>query len=675
MSSPAVETRSDADLITAVRGGDTAAFGLLFERHRDAAERLSRQLTQRGDADDLVSESFMKVLAQLQGGKGPDTAFRAYLLTSIRRLHIDRIRATKRVDVTDEPERLDRGEAFVDTAVAGFEQGAAARAFASLPERWQLALWHVDVEGQRPAEVAPLLGMSANSVSALLYRAREGLRQAFLQFHLTEATSTQCQWTTERLGSHVRDGLGTREATRVDGHLDECRRCMGVYLELREVASDLRGVLGPILLGGAFGAYSAATSAAHKGLFAAAWESTRSTAGQATSSGANVAASVAVAGVVVAAATVFTLHDGDPASEATAQEGEPNPDAPAESDSRTGSDGVAGSDGAVDASSETSGSDDGGSQSASPDAQRPPAVVPPAGPDASTEPPSERPAAPGPGSSPSGPTPPPDSGPSPTPPPTDSGPSPTPPPTEPPPDEDDEDDVDPPVVHTDFEITDISTRPSEETLGGTIITAVFGAASEGSPGRIYDIVATFIFDEAVYIPESSTGDWACSFSVLDFRTLTCATSTEGAPGPLEIRAIPLLGDVSGNLSITSSPHDDPESATHTRAFSSSDESEDTSPVDPDGPIESVPEPPENSIDPPPGTGPVPMGQPVDETVADEPPADPDEPAPVEDAELIEDELSTDEPLEDESATEVPLEDEPVDATPDDSPVDSDEVAE
>ena len=44
---------------------------------------------------------------------------------------------------------------FRDTAVEGFENAAAARAFASLPERWQLVLWHTEVEGQKPAEVAP----------------------------------------------------------------------------------------------------------------------------------------------------------------------------------------------------------------------------------------------------------------------------------------------------------------------------------------------------------------------------------------------------------------------------------------------------------------------------------------------------------------------------------------
>ncbi len=83
---------SDAELISAVRSGDTDAYGELFTRHVEAARRLARQLVSAGDVDDLVSEAFAKVLVVLQRGGGPDLAFRAYLLTAVRRLHVDRIR-------------------------------------------------------------------------------------------------------------------------------------------------------------------------------------------------------------------------------------------------------------------------------------------------------------------------------------------------------------------------------------------------------------------------------------------------------------------------------------------------------------------------------------------------------------------------------------------------------
>jgi len=253
---------SDGELISAVRAGDTDAYGELFARHVDAARRLARQLVSAGDVDDLVSEAFAKVLVVLQRGGGPDLAFRAYLLTAVRRLHVDRIRAGARLHTTGDLTPFDPGVPFRDTAVEGFESAAAARAFASLPERWQLVLWHTEVEGQKPAEVATLLGMTPNSVSALAYRAREGLRQAYLSMHAQDVDEDACTRTRANLGAYVRGGLSRRDAARVEQHLEECRRCAAIYLELTEVNSHLGAVLAPVLLGVAAAAYLGATGTA-----------------------------------------------------------------------------------------------------------------------------------------------------------------------------------------------------------------------------------------------------------------------------------------------------------------------------------------------------------------------------------------------------------------------------
>jgi RNA polymerase sigma factor (sigma-70 family) len=257
-----VDAPSDAELISRVRGGEVAAYGELFARHVDAARRLGRQLVRGTDVDDLVSDAFAKVLHVLQDGGGPDVAFRAYLLTSVRRLHIDRIRAAAKVQPSDDMAQFDNGIPFQDPAVARFENGAAAKAFASLPERWQLVLWHLEVEGQKPADIAPLLGMTPNSVSALAYRAREGLRQAFLTMHLADSAGDECRWVTEHLGAYVRKGLAKRDSTKVRSHLDQCRRCTAMYLELTEVNSNLAGIIAPLLLGAAAAGYVSSGSAA-----------------------------------------------------------------------------------------------------------------------------------------------------------------------------------------------------------------------------------------------------------------------------------------------------------------------------------------------------------------------------------------------------------------------------
>ena len=157
---------------------------------------------------------------------------------------------------------FDPGVPFTDTAVAGFEGGAAAKAFASLPERWQLVLWHLEVENQKPADIAALLGMSANSVSALAYRAREGLRQAFLNMHSGDLVSDDCRETNELMGGYVRNALSRRDAAKVEDHLDHCRRCTAVYLELAEVNSSLAACSVPPAGGGGAGYLGGGTVAA-----------------------------------------------------------------------------------------------------------------------------------------------------------------------------------------------------------------------------------------------------------------------------------------------------------------------------------------------------------------------------------------------------------------------------
>ncbi len=237
---------SDAELITQVRGGDLAAYGTLYERHVGAAYNLARQFSRSNmEADDLVGEAFAKVLDTLYGNKGPDSAFRAYLLTTLRHTAYDKTRRDKRLDLNEDMSDLGgaAGEAltvpFSDTAIAGLERSLAAKAFARLPERWQAVLWHTEIEQQRPAEVAPILGLTANGVSALAYRAREGLRQAYLQVHLRESTAERCRATTDRLGARTRDGLSKRETSQVDDHLDECEKCRVHLRELGELNSAL----------------------------------------------------------------------------------------------------------------------------------------------------------------------------------------------------------------------------------------------------------------------------------------------------------------------------------------------------------------------------------------------------------------------------------------------------
>lgn len=247
---------SDAELITRVRAGDRSAFGDLYARHAGAALALARQFSRSPtEADDLVSEAFARVLDGMLESKGPDTAFRAYLFTTLRNTAYDRTRKDKRLQFSDDMERHDVAVEGDDPIIADLEKGLIGKAFAGLPERWQTVLWHMQVEGQSAAEVGVLLGMAPNAVSSLAFRAREGLREAYLQAHLAETAAERCRTTVDRLGAWTRGGLSKREKAQVDAHLEECRRCPALAAELSEINTGLRGLLAPLLLGGAAAGY------------------------------------------------------------------------------------------------------------------------------------------------------------------------------------------------------------------------------------------------------------------------------------------------------------------------------------------------------------------------------------------------------------------------------------
>jgi RNA polymerase sigma factor (sigma-70 family) len=248
-------------LITASRSGDAAAYDTLYRRHAAAARTLARQLVRwRAEADDVVAETFAKILDLLRRGGGPEGAFRPYLLTAVRRAAYDRHRAERRQFVTDQMDAFDPGVPFADPAVADLERTMIARAFASLPQRWQAVLWHTEIEGARPAEVATLLGLTANGVAALAYRAREGLRQAYLQMHLSGEAREECRPVAAKLGAYVRGGLAKRDAAMVAGHLDQCADCRRIYAELGDVNVALEAIVAPVVLGPAAAAYLASAA-------------------------------------------------------------------------------------------------------------------------------------------------------------------------------------------------------------------------------------------------------------------------------------------------------------------------------------------------------------------------------------------------------------------------------
>lgn len=256
-----LEGASDADLIQLVRAGDSAAYEHLFLRHRDVAIRYARRISDSERAEDLCAEAFTKILDLLQRGKGPDVAFRAYLLTTVRTSHLNTIRAGSREELVPDHEPIARMTPTVEDPDARFDASAIYRAFEKLPERWQAALWLTSVEGLSNEEASQHLGVRVNAVASLAFRARAGLRQAYLNEHLLETTDPDCRRIVELLPNYLRNGLSSRRRATVEEHLATCTRCTTATLELTEVNGRLGAVLAPLALAGSVGGAAVGGSA------------------------------------------------------------------------------------------------------------------------------------------------------------------------------------------------------------------------------------------------------------------------------------------------------------------------------------------------------------------------------------------------------------------------------
>ncbi|MFJ4171226.1 zf-HC2 domain-containing protein [Paenarthrobacter sp. NPDC089714] len=255
------EEASDGQLIALVRGGDTAAFDGLYERHISIASTVARRnVDNPSDAEDIVAEAFQSVLQNLVAGKGPDTFFRAYLLSTVTRLSHHRNRKAGRTLPSGDDSTLDHAVGEPDAVVKAFESHTVAKAFRMLPERWQAVLWYLDVERMKPAAAAPLLGLSANAVSALALRAREGLRRQYLQCHVSEGPTRECAEYVAKLGSFIRGGLSGPSARKVRTHLEGCASCTAVVAELRDVEGSMKAVLLPLVTGIPVAAWAASGS-------------------------------------------------------------------------------------------------------------------------------------------------------------------------------------------------------------------------------------------------------------------------------------------------------------------------------------------------------------------------------------------------------------------------------
>lgn len=234
----------EGDLLQAVRDGDGEAYGVLYQRHHDAVDRLARRLCRdRQETDDVVSDVFCNMLSAVRNGSGPQRECRAYLLRSVRHTLIKRrTRKDTGRAIPCPPADLDRRGAD-DVTLAG---GPATDALHGVSEHFQELLWFVEVQGHDSADVAAETGVAKPAAASMVYRARRALRRAYLGGCVSAPVHDEaCVPIRSLLPAFVDGDVHTAGAERVRQHLASCERCTQALTELNSVYDRIgrRGIL------------------------------------------------------------------------------------------------------------------------------------------------------------------------------------------------------------------------------------------------------------------------------------------------------------------------------------------------------------------------------------------------------------------------------------------------
>lgn len=240
---------SDEVLLKAVRAGEEGAYGTLYERYRSTAQAIAyKHTSDPGTVEDIVAEAFARILQALRNGNGPTTFMGGYLSTTIAHLagEFGLIRGR---EVPADSESLENLATFDETVLQLKDSDELIKAFTAMPERWQSVLWLTEVEERKPREIATVLDLTPNAVSALAVRARESLREGFLRAHQSAPQTVQCQKYFDYLPALVRESLSERRTQQVREHLEDCTYCTSEYLSLLGINKSMRVWVFPVLAG------------------------------------------------------------------------------------------------------------------------------------------------------------------------------------------------------------------------------------------------------------------------------------------------------------------------------------------------------------------------------------------------------------------------------------------
>jgi RNA polymerase sigma-70 factor (ECF subfamily) len=178
-----VEKWEDNRLIEACKQPNTKAFSILVHRYQSYAYAIAlNYVKDKDDAEDIVQESFVKVVQSLKSFKG-DSKFSTWLYSLVYFTSVDWIRKHRKTQVSgfsanedtyhEIPSRLSVSADLDKKIRAEYIQ----KALKLLPEDTSMILNLFYYMDQSLDEIAKIMNTSENSMKVRLFRARAALKQ------------------------------------------------------------------------------------------------------------------------------------------------------------------------------------------------------------------------------------------------------------------------------------------------------------------------------------------------------------------------------------------------------------------------------------------------------------------------------------------------------------------
>ena len=175
---------SELVILERVRAGDHRAFGLIIDRHKDAAFTLAvRILGSREEAEETVQDAFLRAYQALGTFRG-ESRFGTWLYRIVFNLSMTRVNRRRRPHETIESmdddmhaQALDDGTPDILERMEEEEiANRLARSMRGLPERHRIALELFYLQEQSYEEIATIMAVPVGTVKTYLFRGRARLK-------------------------------------------------------------------------------------------------------------------------------------------------------------------------------------------------------------------------------------------------------------------------------------------------------------------------------------------------------------------------------------------------------------------------------------------------------------------------------------------------------------------